>query len=34
MKEIIFGVVSGIVAAIGMGGRNDFDFTFEFVWKY
>lgn len=34
MKEVIFGVISGIVAAIGMGGRNYFNFVVKFIWKY
>ena len=34
MKEVIFGVISGIVAATGMGGRYNFNFVAKFIWRY
>lgn len=34
MKEIIFGVISGIIAATRNGWWNYFDFAFEFIWKH
>lgn len=33
MKEIVFGCISGVIAATGMGGRYDLNFAFKFIWR-